>query len=108
MARARQPAVRRERRALEAERVRLAPSSVAAIIVWVLSLAGAWYGVQSKLSEIQSDVRNISTRMDGDSKLAERDATTRDLRIRELENLAKSYDIRIRQLENENARRGAR
>src|SRR5262245_1250980 len=92
----------------DASKLNFTTNSVAQIVIWVLSLAAAWYGVQSKLGEIQSDVRVIATRMDGDSKLSEKDATARDARIRELEVTYKAFEIRIRNLETENARRGVK
>lgn len=96
------------RRLADASKLNFSASSVIQIVIWVLSLAAAWYGVQSKLSNIETKIEIISTEMKGDNKLNERDSTARDTRIRELEVTMKAYDIRIRQLETENARRGGR
>ena len=96
------------RRNTDATKLNFSTNSVAQIVIWVLSLAAAWYGVQSQLSEIQASIKVMSTQMIGDAKLSERDAKDRDSRVRELEVNMKAYDIRIRQLENENARRGGK
>lgn len=93
------------RRATDAAKLNFSSSSVVQIVIWVLSLAAAWYGVQTKLSEIQTEVRVIGARMDGDAKLNDRDAAARDARIRDIENTQKAHDIRIRQLETDAARR---
>ena len=93
---------------MDAEKTKFSVTTVAAIVIWVLALAAQWYGMQGKFSEINTALSIIAKQMEGDSKLAERDATARDTRIRELELGAKQFEIRVRQLENENARRGVR
>jgi hypothetical protein len=83
--------------------------SVPQIVIWVLSLAAAWYGVQSQLRDIQASIRVISTQMEGDTKLNDRDMANRDAKIREIEVNMKAYDIRIRALETDMAaRKGVR
>jgi len=93
---------------VDVEKSRFSATTVAAIVVWVLALAAQWYGMQGKFAEINTALSIIAKQMEGDTKLAERDATTRDSRIRELEVTGKAFEIRIRQLENDNARRGAK
>jgi uncharacterized protein HemX len=99
---------RPQRRSVDAEKTKFSVTTVAAIVVWVLALAAQWYGMQGKFAEINTALSIIAKQMEGDTKLAERDATARDARIRELEVAAKAYEIRLRQLENENARRGGK
>ena len=102
----------RERRNSDATKLSLSVTTVvvmlASVVIWVISIVGAYYGVQSKMDAIQSDVRNLSTEVKGGAQLVEKDNAGRDEKIHDLENTVKAHDIRIRNLETENARRGAK
>lgn len=95
----------RQSRSSDAAKLSFSTTAVAAIVIWVLSLTAQWYGMQGKFSEINTALQIISTQMQGDTKLAEKDAAAKDARIRELEVTTKAFEIRMRNLETENARR---
>lgn len=96
------------RRATDATKLTFSTPVVAAIIVWVLSLAAAWYGVQTRLGEIQSDVRVIGERLENQNETSIVKQQQWEARIKESELTIKSHDIRIRQLETDFARLGRR
>lgn len=86
-------------RAADASKLNFPVSAVVAIVVWVLSLAGAWYGVQSRLSDIQSDVRNIGTRMDAQSDLGAVKEKQRDDAVDALDKKVKMMELDIKDMD---------
>lgn len=86
-------------RSTDAAKLNFSAPVVAAIVLWVISLAGAWYGVQSRLSEIQTDVRVIGEKIANQNDTNTLKMQARDDRVEKIENLQQRHDIRIRTIE---------